>query len=201
MLLLNSHDPGHLRHALPALVDFPCAAMPADQGDAAYPALGWQLPAARAAAARLLSAPGWLAVRLQAARYAHLPLASIGADWVVDACDALFARQLRDAGHLLWGADPGQAALAARPRDVAEAAVLREGRAALELTWGGAYRCVCVEVRVAHLAACAVLEAATLGDLEGAALVDDQAGCGAAFRALKALAQSWVDDATRRSNM
>lgn len=200
MLLLSAPDADRLRHALPALADFPCAAMPPPGGDA-YPALSWQLPAARAAARRMVAAPAWLAARLQAARYAHLPLASIGEDWVVDACDALFARQLRDAGHLLWAADPAQPDPGGRPRDVAEASVLREGHAAAEVSAPGAYRSVCVEVRVSHLAVCAVLEAATLGDLEGAALVDDQAGCGPAFRVLKALAQSWVDDATRRNNM
>ena len=33
--------------------------------------------------------------RIQAAQYAHLPLSTIGADWIIDAADALFARQLR----------------------------------------------------------------------------------------------------------
>lgn len=34
--------------------------------------------------------------RIQAAQYAHLPLASIGPDWIIDAADAVFARQLRE---------------------------------------------------------------------------------------------------------
>ena len=34
--------------------------------------------------------------RIAAARYAHLPLSAIGADWVIDSADALYARQLRE---------------------------------------------------------------------------------------------------------
>lgn len=35
-----------------------------------------------------------------------MPLGRLGSDWVLDATDALFGRSLRDAGHLLWAADP-----------------------------------------------------------------------------------------------
>jgi hypothetical protein len=45
------------------------------------------------------------------------------------------------------------------------------------------------------------LQAGTIGEMEGAALLDDQHGCAPAFRVLKNLAQSWMEDATRRSNM
>lgn len=34
--------------------------------------------------------------RVGAAQYAHLPLASIGPDWIIDTADALYARQLRE---------------------------------------------------------------------------------------------------------
>jgi len=191
-----------LRHSLPSLADLPCAEMPNPSGDAPHPALGWQVPAVRGAVRRLLTVGGWLSVRLQAAQYAHLPLSSIGADWVIDACDALYARQLRDAGHLLWAVDPMQPKLGGRPRDVAEGLVLHEGQERVELGWPGVYYCVCLERSATwRCALCAVLEAATLGELEGAVLLDDQAGCGPAFRVLKGLAQSWVEDATRRHNM
>ena len=72
---------------------------------------------------------------------------------------------------------------------------------ALQICFPGAYRCVCVELRVTHLAVCAVLEASTLGEMEGSALLEEQAGCAAAFRVLRGLAQSWMDDASRRNNM
>ena len=96
MLLLNSDEPAALRHSLPALADLPTAAMPLAAAPSGLPALGWQLPAARAAVQQLLAAGEWLRARVAAAQYAHLPLASIGGDWILDAADALYARQLRE---------------------------------------------------------------------------------------------------------
>lgn len=202
VLLVNAPDAGALAHALPALGDLPWATMSStDEDKAAYPALGWQLPAARVAARRLIAAGNWLSARLDAARYAHLPLASMGSDWVLDAFDALFARQLKDASHLLWSSDPSQPDVGGRPRDVADALLLRQGQGRVELAWPGAYRCVCLEVRINHLAVCAVLEAVTLSEMEGAALGEDGAGCGPAFRVFRGLAQTLMEDATRRSNI
>lgn len=39
---------------------------------------------------------------MELARFAHLPLGALAADWVLGTADALFARCLREAGHLLW---------------------------------------------------------------------------------------------------
>ena len=49
-------------HALPALADLPTAGMPLAQSAAELPALGWQLPAAKAAVQQLLAAGEWLQV-------------------------------------------------------------------------------------------------------------------------------------------
>ena len=40
------------------------------------------------------------------ARYSHLPVGSMTGDWVLSTADAIYARCLRDAGHLLWISDP-----------------------------------------------------------------------------------------------
>lgn len=45
------------------------------------------------------------------------------------------------------------------------------------------------------------MQAAALSELEGTALVDDGKGCGAAFVVLRSLAQAWLDDASRHSNV
>ncbi len=71
----------------------------------------------------------------------------------------------------------------------------------LQLSYPGAYRHVCIELHVNHLAVNAVLEASALGEIEGAALLDDQQGCGPAFRVLRELALSWMEDANKRNNM
>lgn len=200
LVLLGAPDVGELRHAIPALADYPSAAVPLDpHASGAFPALGWQLPATKAALAQLVQMPQWLQVggdagwccccraapaipampaslskhsmrlpwqhpcsqhaqparlragspahlpaslphpplqaRIQAAQYAHLPLCSFGPDWVVDTCDALYARLLREAGHVLWAADPAQPDLASRPPDQAEAATLMEQQRETQV-WG-----------------------------------------------------------------
>jgi hypothetical protein len=85
-----------------------------------YRYIGSQLPAFSLCAATHSQA------RIQAAQYAHLPLCAFGADWVLDTCDALFARQLRETGHVLWAADSAQPDLASKPTDYAAASTLRE---------------------------------------------------------------------------
>ena len=44
--------------------------------------------------------------RVQLARYCHLPVGNMTGDWILNTADALFARCLRDADHLLWASDP-----------------------------------------------------------------------------------------------
>lgn len=67
-----------------------------------YPALQWQQRAARRAVHRVAVAGGWLRERVALTRYAHVPLASLGGDPVMAIADILYARNLRDSGHLLW---------------------------------------------------------------------------------------------------
>ena len=43
--------------------------------------------------------------RIELARYAHLPVGMLADDWILGASDTLFARCLREAGHLLWAVD------------------------------------------------------------------------------------------------
>ena len=44
-------------------------------------------------------------------------------------------------------------------------------------------------------------QAAALSELEGTALIDDGKGCGQAFVVLRNLAQAWLDDASKHSNL
>ena len=43
--------------------------------------------------------------RVALARYCHLPVGNMTGDWILNTADALFARCLRDADHLLWAHD------------------------------------------------------------------------------------------------
>lgn len=65
LMLLSAQDCTDLRHRIPALTDYPCAPVPLDPAALAYPALGWQLPAMRAALDQLVQLPEWLQVRMR----------------------------------------------------------------------------------------------------------------------------------------
>ena len=71
----------------------------------------------------------------------------------------------------------------------------------LQVTWSGAYRCVCVRLRLMHLAVNAVIHAQLLGELEGAALAEGQAGSDPALKVLRHLVNSWLADATQNKNV
>ena len=43
--------------------------------------------------------------RVALASYCHLPVGNMTGDWILNTADALFARCLRDADHLLWAHD------------------------------------------------------------------------------------------------
>ncbi len=71
--------------------------------------------------------------RIGVAQYAHLPLACLRDDWVIDTADALFARLLRDAEHLLWAADTTLPGLSTRPDVALDAGDALDARAATEV--------------------------------------------------------------------
>lgn len=71
-----------------------------------YPALQWQLRAARRALNAVAGAGPWLRDRVGATRYANVPLAALGRDALMSIADVLMCRRLREAGHVLWAADP-----------------------------------------------------------------------------------------------
>ena len=200
LTLLCSSSPNMLVYQVPELRDMPRALMSCPVQDV-YPAIGWQTHVMRKCMKEILSCKSWLLLRLDASRYAHLPVAAFGEDWIIDTCDALFSRTLRDAGVLSWIRDESQPRLACHPEDIANKLVTEEQKERVQLAWPGVYRGVCIQIQISHLAVNAVLEAATLGELEGVLLLEDQDDCGPAFRVLKGLAQTWVEDALRRNNV
>lgn len=68
-----------------------------------------------------------------------------------------------------------------------------------EVIYPGAYRSICVELKVHHLVVCAVDKSAQLGDLEGTA-IDASEPTGPAFRILKNLVSNWLADASANHN-
>ena len=190
-----------LSHLLPELADTPHAVM-SGADEMSYPSLGWQVFALKDCFKQMLTCKKWLCMRLDAARYAHLPVGSFGNDWIIDTCDALYSRMLKDAGILVWTKDESQPDLSCRPADVANRLVTAEHKERLQISWPGVYRNVCIQIRISHLAVGAILESATLGEIEGAMPLEDQRdGSGPAFKVLKSLAVMWMEDASKRHNV
>ena len=207
---------GRLGALVPALARLPVVTVPANAADSDTPALGWQNNAARLAVERVAAAGDWLAERVAIARYAHVPVGNLGADWCLHTADTFFARALRDSGQLLWTGLGGAPDLGGGASDASLSGLddaLQTVRA--EVTAPGAYRCVCVELKAHHLAVCAIANAHLLNDLEQGALLGYDHGSGkaggesgvrggheaaAAFRTLRALVNNWLVDATERRN-
>lgn len=64
----------------------------------------------------------------------------------------------------------------------------------------GAYRSVCVQLRLYHLAVAAVERCEALAELEGAAAVGAAQSAGPAFRVLKQLVHNWLVDTMQNGN-
>jgi DNA polymerase epsilon subunit 1 len=201
MLLLSSPNPASSVHLLPELSEMPHALMSSDE-DQSYPSLGWQTFAIKDCFKQMLTCNKWLEMRLDAARYAQLPVGSFGNDWIIDTCDTLYFRMLKDAGILLWARDESEPDLSCRPTDIANRLVTAEHKERVQISWPGMYRNVCIQIRISHLAVSSILESATLGEIEGAMPLEDQRdGSGPAFKVLKGLATMWIEDASKRHNV
>eukprot|EP00897_Mesotaenium_endlicherianum_P006205 jgi/Mesen1/5612/ME000282S04761 len=127
--------------AVPALSDLPHVAVPCNGEHSQYQALGWQQVAARAAMQRCAVAGPWLHERIQLSQYAHL----------------------------LWMSETGLPDLGGIAEE--EEASFADEVQGPELTYSGAYRCMCVELTVNHLAVNALLKSGTVDEMEGGALL------------------------------
>ena len=64
----------------------------------------------------------------------------------------------------------------------------------------GAYRSVCVHLRLHHLAVCAVARADQLAILEGVAAAGEASSEGPAFGVLRSLVLNWLQDAAQHGS-
>ncbi|DBA81285.1 TPA: hypothetical protein ACH3X2_006902 [Trebouxia sp. C0005] len=192
-----------LHHDMPGLADFPCCDIPARAADSKYPPLQWQQRAAKVAVHRVAAHGSWLQERVQLARYCHLPIGNMTGDWIQNTADALYARCLRDADHLLWANDPSLPDVAGPANAQVDTSRFQLDQPTMEVVYPGAYRCVCVQIKLHHMAVNATAQAGVIGELEGAALLDsslDPQGAGPAFKVLKQLVSNWLHDAVQNHN-
>lgn len=236
VVLVQSPTPkAALLQLVPPLNDFVTITVPHAAEDSVYPALGWQEFAGRHLVARYLHSHHWWANRVSCARYAHLPVANIGEDVATTMADIFFARQLQHNRHLLWVSPTTLPDVAGYENDNAVLSLLDaySGQDAASkhenptVSAPGAYRCVCVDLEVVHLAVNTVLMSQYIGDIEGSdgslgfdttgtaaapadgevgsgmlalASLDESAACTSAFRILKAMLNNWLRDTTLSGN-
>jgi len=216
-----------LRRTIPQLGDFANLDVAFRSDDGRYPRLGWQSWVCRRVCERVARVPQWLEERQAMARYANVPLGSLGASPLTRAADALFARSLKQHRHLLWaseasgpdlGDDEGEQAsfdddgeLPLVFRDFApvgssyakstsgrhEDVASTSAKGAVECP--GTYRSVCARIDVFGAAVNAVMVS---DDLAGDGALGDSGyqdqDCAHAFRILRALLAEWVDDVSKR---
>lgn len=70
----------------------------------------------------------------------------------------------------------------------------------MQVVASGAHRCVCVQLKLYHLAVAAVEKCEALAELEGAASVGPVSGAGPAFKVLKQLVHNWLADTMQTGN-
>lgn len=190
-----------LQYDIPILNDFPCVDIPHHSDDSRYPILQWQQRAARRALYRVAMAGGWLREKVALTRYAHVPLAHLGGDHNLAIADMLFARNLRDADHLLWCLDPSLPDLGyGMDTGRSEDTYLGDDDGLMtQIINPGAYRSITVELKLHHLAVCALDKVAQLAEIEGTADITSP-GTGLSFKVLQSLVKAWLADATVHSN-
>lgn len=164
LLLQSNKPPTLLAKNIPAIDEFPRISIAANAADNEYLPLSWEAQATKIFAHRLDDVGAWWDHTLQLARYANLPVGNLEGDLTLLVSDVFFARQLREAHHLLWVSSSNLPDLGGSEEDDA---MFAEELINPELSEPGFYRPFCVELDMANLAINTVLEAAHISDIEG----------------------------------
>lgn len=206
---------GRIAALMPASGRLPIVFRPPNLSDNSFnedAAQGWQLDAAKIAAARISGNTEWLRRYVEIASYSHIPVGNLKSDWWVHTADTFFARSLQDDEQVLWTGPGGEPDLGGGASAVSLSGLDDAyGANRMEVTAPGAYRSVCVELQVHHLAVCAISKSGILNDLEQGALLGFDTGskgltrtggheAAGAFKTLRKLVENWLRDATDRHN-
>ncbi|GAA0141587.1 DNA metabolism protein [Lithospermum erythrorhizon] len=214
--LIECPNPDLIKSGVKALDDFPCVTRPSNARESLYPALGWQIFAAKISMQKCAASCHWLNHRISLSRYAHVPLGNFEVDWVLHTADILYSRSLRDQQQVLWISDNGIPDLGGI---IDETICFMDEVNQPILTYPGAYRKISVEFKIQHLALNALLKSNQVNEMEGGALfgldqdfssgtelsgeqycVDEVTSCAPAFRVLKQLTQKCLRDAQTTGN-
>lgn len=165
VLLVQSHTGAtQLAKHIAALDEFPRVSIPANASDNEYPVLNWEYYSTKTLAHRYSGVDVYWNQTVQLARYSNIPIGNLDGDLTLLASDVFFARQLKEAYHLLWVSQSNLPDLGGSEEDDA---VFAEELINPELSEPGFYHPFCVEFEVLNLAINTVLEASHIGDIEG----------------------------------
>lgn len=129
---------------------------------------------------------------------ARLAVACGGGEDAGEDADAALA--LAGSGSLAGGAGADSSAGAGQVASEEASVLVVGGGAATSVDNAGAYREVCVEVRLHHLAVNSLIKSGAMAELEGtaAAAATEVGGAGAALRVLRRMVEGWLQRASRR---
>lgn len=95
----------------------------------------------------------WLANQLETARYAHVPVGNLPADYPTAVLDIFFARALRKHNHLLWVSPSSRPDLGGREDDDNRLMTEIEEDTGLHINEPGVYKTICVQMDIARFIA------------------------------------------------
>ncbi len=90
----------------------------------------------------------WLQTQLDTARYAHVPLGNLPADYPVAVLDLFFARALHKENHLLWVSPSSRPDLGGLEDDDARLMAELDGDSTMHVNVSGVYKTVCIELDI-----------------------------------------------------
>ncbi|XP_060805157.1 DNA polymerase epsilon catalytic subunit 1 [Amyelois transitella] len=215
-----------LQALMPAVAEFPLAALHVRDAERLYGALQWQRAGARALVRHALAVPAALQLSLRQCRYFHVPLGNMPADPTIFGADLFFARHLIKHNFVLWCSNLERPDLGGREIDDNRLVSEVEEMSTCAHNASGAYAGACVELDGDALAVCAALQAPLILQLEGTSLAtafganttsiqdvmantgsnatmnyDETAQCSAAFKILRTMIASWLRDVTQFKNV
>lgn len=141
----------HLRSiGLSSVREFPNMHIPFLKGDSLFPAIGWQLFAAKRMMGQFLNLEEFIEERIALCRYADIPLCNIENDYLLFLSDLFFARRLRKADMVLWCSSSSKPDLGGSEQD--DNTLSLEEFKFPEMNVPGTYDNVCIELEVWDLA-------------------------------------------------
>ena len=170
LALCTAHKQAYYETALgPAVLgDFPVLIIPAAHLDNNFPSLGWQLYGVKRMLNCYFRTASWILEWIKVASQFDLPICNIRGDVTLFAADIDYARRLTRSDMLLWWSErAGGPDLGGLQLDGNFVDPNQRPTSLFEISRPGSYSNVVFEVSVGDLAMNALLQSASINDMEG----------------------------------